>query len=91
MTRLVSVAEAKAKLSEILNEVSGQDGAVIVARRGKPIAVIRRFQPGKDDAPTSWFDELYGALAEDPDFERVMKAVVRSRARAGTRRVNLEE
>jgi antitoxin YefM len=40
MTKYISLAEAKAKLSEVLDGVEATQEHVIVTRRGKPVALI---------------------------------------------------
>ena len=46
----VSLAQAKAQLSELLNKVEcGEE--VIITRRGKPVAHIRQAEPGKKPLP----------------------------------------
>lgn len=40
MTRTLGVAEAKAKLSEILNRVRERGERYIIQRRGKPVAAV---------------------------------------------------
>jgi antitoxin YefM len=40
MTKYISLAEAKAKLSEVLDGVETTQEHVIVTRRGKPVALI---------------------------------------------------
>ncbi len=91
MTRSVSVASAKAHLSEILEEVRERGSEVIVARRGKPIAVIRAYRAEDERASEMWFDALFGMLSDDVGFEKTMRDVVRSRRHAGSRSVDLGE
>jgi len=65
MKRVVNVAEAKAKLSELLEAVlRGEE--VIIAKRGQPIAELSPLQPPQTrklgiidmEIPDSFFDPL---------------------------------
>jgi antitoxin (DNA-binding transcriptional repressor) of toxin-antitoxin stability system len=89
MTKTLSVAEAKARLSEVIRNVESHGGPVVIERRGRPVAVIDRYT-GQLAARNGWFERLYGRLADVDDFSKIMTAVVRSRAKAGTRRVDLD-
>ncbi len=51
--RTVGIFEAKAKLSEICDEVSRSGISVVVTRRGKPLV---RIDPLKDDRFSIWED-----------------------------------
>jgi prevent-host-death family protein len=91
MTKSVSVAHAKAHLSQLLQDVEARGAPVVVARRGKPIAVIRPFLAEDADPQVGWFDALYGALADEPEFGRAISGILRSRRTAGSRAVDLED
>jgi len=45
--KTITVAETKAHLSEILKQI-GDDGEVIITRRGKPVAKITAITPPKE-------------------------------------------
>ncbi len=90
MTNRLSVASVKARLSEIIREVEADRGPVVIERRGRPVAVIEKYT-GRTEADDDWFSGLYGRLADVEDFDRIMRDVVRSRAKAGTRSVDFEE
>ncbi|HET6148162.1 MAG TPA: type II toxin-antitoxin system Phd/YefM family antitoxin [Polyangia bacterium] len=90
MTRKLSVAAAKARLSEVIREVELDGGPIIIERRGQPVAVIERYS-GQSSPGADWFTRLYGRLADVDDFDRIMKDVVRSRGKSRTRAVNLDE
>ena len=47
----VTVAEAKAKLSELLNRVEAGE-SVTITRRGKPVAVLSRSETGYKPLPS---------------------------------------
>jgi antitoxin YefM len=40
MTKFMSLAEVKAKLSEVLDDIESTQEHVVVTRRGKPVALI---------------------------------------------------
>ena len=73
--RSVSVSEAKAKLSEICDEVARTGESVIVTRRGKPLV---RIEPAAIDTRSVWEDRAeyiarQGKLREEfelPDRSR---------------------
>jgi hypothetical protein len=53
------------------------------------VAVIDRYT-GQSAERNGWFERLYGRLADVDDFSKIMTAVIRSRAKTGTRRVDLD-
>ncbi|WP_457638072.1 type II toxin-antitoxin system Phd/YefM family antitoxin [Oceanithermus sp.] len=65
MKRVVNVAEAKAKLSELL-EAALRGEEVIIAKRGKPLATLSPIEPAKTrklgflagHVPDSFFEPL---------------------------------
>lgn len=67
--KTVGVAEAKARLSELLGRVVHRGERIIVQRRGKPIAAL---VPLKDLEQTAghpgsdWLDSITGLCAEAP-------------------------
>ena len=92
MTRTASVAQAKAKLPELLREIESTGEPIVIERRGKPVAVIRAYDPALDaERPRHWVACLDGIVAGVPDFGKVMKEVVASRARTRPRPVVLED
>jgi len=89
MTKTLSVADVKARLSEVIRDVESSGGSVVIERRGRPVAVIERYT-GQSAAKGGWFEGLYGRLADVEDFESIMKDVVRARRTAGRRAVDLD-
>ena len=79
MTKTLSVAETKARLCKVIHEVEAHGGPIVIQRRGRPVAVIKRFT-GQATGKNLWFTRLFGQLAEVADFDRIMKDVVRSRS-----------
>ncbi|WP_293181158.1 type II toxin-antitoxin system prevent-host-death family antitoxin [Oceanithermus sp.] len=65
MKRVVNVAEAKAKLSELL-EAALRGEEVVIAKRGKPVAALSPIEPAKTrklrlidmEIPDSFFEPL---------------------------------
>lgn len=90
MTHRVSVASAKARLSEVIRDVEADRGPVIIERRGRPAAILQKYS-AEVEAKDEWFTRLYRRLADVGDLDRIMRDVVRSRAKAGTRSVDLDE
>jgi prevent-host-death family protein len=83
----VGVAEAKAKLSELLERVAAGE-RITVSRRGRPAAVLA--PPDADferEGPHAGLATLAGVLADRPEFDDDMRAVVRSRRSARDRAV----
>ncbi|WP_084186888.1 type II toxin-antitoxin system Phd/YefM family antitoxin [Andreprevotia chitinilytica] len=63
----MSVAEAKAKFSELLDAVEAGE-EVVVTRRGKPVAKMNAI--GKTKPDLSVFEKYRTALPEDYRFNR---------------------
>ncbi len=83
MTIRLGVADIKARLSEVLHQV-GAGERVVVERRGRPVALLRAYDPVVDaDEPRGWFEDLNGALAEISDFESIMTEILESRRMEG--------
>lgn len=83
----VSVAEAKSRLSAILERVRGGE-RVVVSRRGTPVAAIVPLGDVPEARPTPLgLAAFAGALAEWEDFDEVMQDVVSSRRIARDRSV----
>lgn len=60
----VSVAEAKAKLSELLRRVEMNGERINVTRRGKVVATL---SPPPEDPRKTWVDDLRGLFADHPE------------------------
>ena len=84
---VVGVAEAKAKISELLERVSRGE-RIVVARRGKPVAVLAPPDAVSDDvAHPRGLATLAGVLADWPALERDMDQVIDARRTARDRGV----
>jgi prevent-host-death family protein len=91
MTKRVSVATAKARLSEMIREVERDRRQVVIERRGTPVAVLEPYDPSRvADGERHWSEALRGVVADVDDFARIMDDVVRSRRSARPRKVDLE-
>jgi prevent-host-death family protein len=82
-TKSVTVTELRRQFHAVLREVS-EDTAITITHRGKPVAVLvspavyetlRRDEPSPG-WPVGYFEETYGALAEDP-LERPPQGEIR--------------
>lgn len=88
MVKKMAVAEFKAHLADALREVEAGD-RVVIERRGKAVAVLVPVDVAA--APSkSWLEEIEGVMEGVSDFEQIMSDVVRSRASAKPRAVELE-
>jgi prevent-host-death family protein len=88
MTETLGVAEAKRRLSELIDRVKRGE-RFIVSRRGKPaIALVPPEQVGAEPATTPvGLAGIAGALADWDELEAVVAEVYRSRRRARDREV----
>ena len=78
--KAVSVAEAKAGLSELLAAVAYRGDSFVIAKRGKPMA---RLVPVDTAAPH--LADARGWLDDDDPFFREVDTLVASRVHAGAR------
>ena len=84
---VVGVAEAKAKISELLERVSRGE-RIVVARRGKPVAVLAPRTPSRmTSRHPRGLATLAGVLADWPALERDMDQVIDARRTARDRSV----
>ena len=84
---VVGVAEAKAKISELLERVSRGE-RIVVARRGKPVAVLAPPHAVSDDVThPRGLATLAGVLADWPAFDRDMDQVIDARRTTRDREV----
>ena len=76
MTVMLNVAEAKARLSELIARAEAGE-EVVIARGGKPIVSLNPVRPakgGRKRTPGAWahlgkLDDPYLFLRPDPDLE----------------------
>ncbi len=91
LAKHMGIASAKARFSEILREIESGGGPVVVERHGRPVVVIRPYDPDRDERGEHWADALDGVAADIEDFEDVVREVLVTRRRAGTRPVDLDD
>lgn len=81
----MGVAEAKARFSELLERVARGE-RLVVAKRGKPIAVLAPpAAVAEGGEPCHGLASLAGVMADWPEMERDMTEVIRGRRRARDR------
>lgn len=79
---VVGVAEAKATLSALLERVA-RGGRVVVAKRGRPVAVLAPPDAVRETTPSHrGLASLAGVMTDWPDMERDVADVVRRRRSA---------
>jgi len=82
---VVGVAEAKAKLSALLERVARGD-RVVVAKRGRPVAVLAPPDAVRETTPSlRGLASLAGLMTDWPDMDRDVADVVRRRRSARDR------
>ena len=80
--RSVGIAEAKAKLSELLAQVLHKGERIILERRGKPVAALvpmgdlDRVYP---EAGPDWLDSIVGLCADSPELCDTLDQIVAER------------
>jgi len=78
--RTVGVAEAKARLSELLARVALGGERIVVQRRGKAVAAL---VPVKDleppDTESDWLDSIVGLCADAPELCDILDEIVAER------------
>jgi len=80
----VGVAEAKAKLSELLGQVAHRGERIVVRRRGKPVAALVPMQDlerAENDTRADWLDSVVGLCADSPDLCDTLDRIVAERKR----------
>ena len=96
MTRMVSIADAKSGLSELVNQVAFGHERVVIARRGKPLVALVTLEEldeldhmRKPDTPVN----LAAIAGQWPDFEEIephIEQAFTARGRASSRPVSLD-
>lgn len=75
MAKIVSVAEAKKHLSDILGKVGYGGETFIIARRGKPVAKLVPVENKSEQRLAN----IKGWLDNDDEFFRVIERIVQNR------------
>lgn len=82
MVITVGVAEAKARLSELLARVAHGGERVILQRRGKPVAALVPMQDlerATGEPQADWLDSIVGLCADAPDLCDMLDYIVAER------------
>ncbi len=80
--KTVGIAEAKAKLSELLGQVAYGGERIVLQRRGKPVAAL---VPMKDlaratgEKQADWLDSIVGLCADSPEVCDTLDEIVAER------------
>ncbi len=78
----VGVAEAKAKLSELLGRVAHRDERIVIERWGKPVAAlvpVGDLKQMRSDTERDWLDDVLGMCADCPEFCDELDKIVAER------------
>lgn len=85
--RILPVAEAKRRFSELIDRV-GRGEQILISRRGKLVVALVRPRDERDARPAPiGFAALAGALADFDDLESVVDEIYVARRRARDREV----
>ena len=82
--KTLSLSEAKAKLSGLVEDVERRDEEVMITRNGRPVAVLV-----SPDEYESWKETQ--AVRADPELMREIRAGLRALKRGKKRRYSLDE
>lgn len=94
MTNKLSVAEAKAKLSEVLTRVEGQGVRYVIERRGKPVAAVVPLQDlplAEQIAADDWLAALLDMGSEGKKLGETLDEVVKARGGRSPRQVVVDD
>jgi prevent-host-death family protein len=75
----VTVAEAKARLSELLRRAELSGERIVVTRRGKPVAQIVPVTKEETQPKEDWVRVAWGLLAEAPEVFEAIDEIFRDR------------
>jgi prevent-host-death family protein len=82
---VISVAEAKARFSEMIERVQGGE-RLIVSRRGRPVlALVPPAEAEVDSTPRTGLASIAGALSDWDELPQVVDEIYRLRRRARDR------
>lgn len=80
--RRIGVAEAKAKLSELLGQVAHRGDKIILLRRGKAVAAlvpVEWLDRGGGETRNDWLDSIVGLCSDSADLCDVLDQIVADR------------
>ena len=92
MTNMLSVAEAKARLSEILTRVHQKGERYIIRNRGTPVAAVVPLADLSADqwlAPDDWLHALLDLGSEGDEYADLLDEIVKERSSHPPREVEL--
>jgi prevent-host-death family protein len=82
---VISVAEAKARFSEMIERVQGGE-RLIVSRRGRPVlALVPPTEAEVDSTPRTGLASITGALSDWDEFPQVVEEIYELRRQARDR------
>ena len=89
-TTEVSMAEAKARLSELVRRVELADETIIITRRGKPVAkMVPAAEDGRKSPKEDWVLRVAGMLDDAPEVFDAIDEIYQSREHDVPRPVHL--
>ncbi len=83
MTKSVSIAQLKAHLARVVGEVQSQGRAIVIQKRGRPVAML---VPIGASRPAGLLG-LSGAFGDAPELPEILDRIVKSRRLDKKRRV----
>jgi prevent-host-death family protein len=89
---IISLTQAKARLSEIVARLLYRKEAVVITRKKVPVAALVPYEEwaGKESSEKTGLAAAAGALAElDAEIDKMIQAVYAARAEAKDRKVVL--
>ena len=94
MTNMLSVAEAKARLSEILSRVREKGERYIIRNRGTPVAAVVPLADLPAEqllAPDDWLHALLDLGSEGDEYADVLDEIMAERSSHPPREVELKD
>jgi prevent-host-death family protein len=96
VTEAVNMTEARHCFSQLIKLAAEQQVRYLIYRKGKPVGAIvsaadlARLEAGEVEPPRRGLLGAVGALADGEDFALILEEVVRQRATASDRLVELD-
>ena len=95
MADVLSVADAKKRLSELMSRVTYNRERFLIERRGKPMAALVSVEDlarlEKEPVPSRGLLAAVGAWADFEELDQVIGEIYRQRRQASDRPVSLEQ
>ena len=89
MSITVTVAQTKARLSELLRRAEINRERITITRRGRPVAEIRPVSASEPPEEMHWVDAMLGLFADHPEACDEIDRVYAERSRHMPREVGL--